>query len=256
MVLCTFVRFPSGQPILRHHSCRQRPRSAILTTLKSSYFHPRFFSRVPLPLSPTDDTPQLPTDGTLTRDIPLDGYSDLQITMEALALVGAVAALIQLSEAGGWFVRGLFRFAKHAGAAGVEVQRFGHQVRSSANSIEVALITLNRYCATHPTSAVVVYISTNDVLTNINKGAELVLDHIESIIIQVYSMRSRSVFWTKMKWSFKKFSILELCPEIEMVKTSLTLLMIAVQIEASASSGPVTGAGSPAPEDDGLKNEM
>ena len=80
--------------------------------------------------------------------------------------MGGVAALIQLSESGGWFVRGLYRFSKDAGAAGVEVKRFGHQARSSSNSIEVALInTLDRYCARHPTSTVVVYISTNHVLT-------------------------------------------------------------------------------------------
>lgn len=104
--------------------------------------------------------------------------------------MGAVAALIQLSESGGWFVRGLYRFSKDAGAAGVEVKRFGHQARSSSNSIEVALINaLDRYCARHPTSTVVVYISTNHVLTYINTEAKLVLDHMESIISQVSSIR-------------------------------------------------------------------
>jgi hypothetical protein len=169
--------------------------------------------------------------------------------MEALAIIGGAAALIQLASSGGWFARGLYRFAKDAGAAAAEIERFGNQVQASAGTIEVALIVLNRYCAEHPSSALVSYIATRQVLIDIDTGARLVLAHMESITFQVNSIASRSTFWTNIRWTFKRTSILDLCPEIERVKSSLILLMMTVQFDALVSSRP-------AGQDDGFWKEL
>jgi hypothetical protein len=64
-------------------------------------------------------------------------------------------------------------------------------------------------------------------------------------------MVSRSWLWTSIKWSLDKDSILDLCPEIERIKGSLTLLMTTAQFHALVGSR-AAGQGS----DDRIEKEL
>ena len=156
---------------------------------------------------------------------------------EFLAVTGGLAAVIQLATSGRRFAKILYRFAVDAGAAAAEVERFANQVRTFSDTVEVAEQTLSRYCRDNPASPLVVFMDRRKVLANIDSEATTVRTHLRAVRDQVIGMKSRSILWASIKWSWKKSSILELSPEMESVKTSLSLLMVTAQFEAMVRSG-------------------
>jgi hypothetical protein len=71
------------------------------------------------------------------------------------------------------------------------------------------------------------------VLKNIGTEAMAVQAHLRQIQHQVVGLRSSVTLWASVKWSFKKSSILELSPEMESVKTSLSLVITTAHFEAA-----------------------
>jgi hypothetical protein len=156
---------------------------------------------------------------------------------EFLAVTGGLAAVVQLAASGRHLAKTLYRFAVDAGAYTAEVERFANQVRTFSDTVEVAEQTLSRYCRDNPTSRLVVYMERRKVLANIDSEATTVRAHLRAVREQVIDMKSRSILWASIKWSWKKSSILELSPEMESAKTNLSLLMVTAQFEAMARSG-------------------
>jgi hypothetical protein len=148
---------------------------------------------------------------------------------EVLAITGGLAAALQLSSGAKKFATTLYRFARDAGLAGREVERFANQVQSFSDTVGLAHGTLSQFCSENPTSRVVVFISSKNVLKNIGTEAMAVRAHLRQIQHQVIGLRSTVTLWASFKWSIKKSSILELTPEMESVKTSLGLVLACVQ---------------------------
>jgi hypothetical protein len=152
---------------------------------------------------------------------------------EALAVVGALAAVLQLCSCARKFARVLHQFAVDAGVAAAEIKRFAYQIRSFSNTVDTAQCTLSRYCTENPTSPIVVFMRNRNVLGDLNIEATMVEGHLLDIRDQVMGMKSRLVLWTSIKWSFKKSSVLGLFPEMENIKTSLGLLVATAHFEAT-----------------------
>lgn len=129
---------------------------------------------------------------------------------EVLAVVGGLAAAVQLCGSALRFSNVLFRFSTDAGAATAEVERFALQVRSFSKAVNVAQITLIKYIRECPKSAVVVHISSVHILADIDSEAATVQKHLLDIQAQVKGLKSRSVVWASIKWTWNKSSIMEL----------------------------------------------
>ncbi|KAL2128564.1 hypothetical protein VTI74DRAFT_9021 [Chaetomium olivicolor] len=151
---------------------------------------------------------------------------------EALAIVGGVAAVLQLATSARKFAQVLYSFAADAGAAGTEVERFASQVQSFSDTTEMAQAGLYHYCVENPDTPVVTFIKSRGVLANIDIEARTVKRHLRTIQLRVKNLQSRSMLWASIKWSFKKSSILELGPGMESVKTGLSLALATAQLEA------------------------
>ncbi|KAH6850575.1 hypothetical protein B0I37DRAFT_117004 [Chaetomium sp. MPI-CAGE-AT-0009] len=152
---------------------------------------------------------------------------------EFLAIAGGMAAVVQLAGTARRFFKTLRRFSMNAGAAGAEVERFANQVRTFSNAIELAEQTLSIYCREHPKSPLVAFVDRSKILANIDSEARAVQTHLRAVHARVVNMKSRSILWASIKWSFNKSSILELNPEMESVKASLNLLIALTQLEAT-----------------------
>lgn len=92
-------------------------------------------------------------------------------------------------------------------------------------------MALAKYFRENPKSPVVIHISSRHILEDINSEAETVQDHLLDVQAKAERLKSRSVLWASIKWSWNKSLILELTPETESVKTSLNLLMVTTLFE-------------------------
>ena len=156
---------------------------------------------------------------------------------EVLAVLGGLAAVIQLCTSARKFARVLLQFAADNGTATTEVKRFALQVQTFSDAIGITQITLCDFCRKNPNSPVVTFFASHRVLSKINLLAQHVQDHLQVIHDQVRGMNSRWMLWASILWTFHtKSSILALYPEMESVKTTLGLLTATAQLEAFLSS--------------------
>lgn len=160
---------------------------------------------------------------------------------EFLAVLGGAAALAQLTGLAARFVRTLYRFAGVVKSVNAEVDRFANQVRSFSYIVDLARITLSRYCTEHPKSQVVAYLAAHRVLASIDSDAKYTLGHMRIIRDQIRRMPTRLAFVTSIVWSLKKPSIMELYPEMESIKTNLSILMSTTHMEALRASDQKQG---------------
>jgi hypothetical protein len=151
--------------------------------------------------------------------------------MAELAIVGGLAAVLQLSSSARKFTSALYQVAVDAGAATAEIQRFALQVDSFSMVTRASHITLSCYCNKNRDSRLVQFLVSNQVLRNIGSEAKVVDSHLRHIWRKIESLRSRSTLWAYIKWSFSKSSVMKLSPEMESVKTSLNLLATIVHVD-------------------------
>lgn len=151
---------------------------------------------------------------------------------EVLAIPAALAAVLQLAEYGRHFSKVLYRFARNASTAREDVRRFASQVRTFADTIDLAQVSLDRHISAYADSPIIAYISTRAVLHNIAQQALQIFGRFQDSRDLVRSMDSDFGLWARFKWSLRKATVLELFPEMENVKTSLLLLMTTAQLES------------------------
>ncbi|KAK4099509.1 hypothetical protein N658DRAFT_498212 [Parathielavia hyrcaniae] len=151
---------------------------------------------------------------------------------EAIAAVGVLAAVVQLSSSAHKLAVALYDFARDAGAAAAEVEVFANQVESFSGTIQAAQGVLYSHFAQNRKSPIVQFLQTRNVYSNLDTEATMVRRRLVRIRDQVTDMAGRSILWNSIKWTFKKSSITVLSPQMESVKASLILLMVTAQLEA------------------------
>lgn len=166
---------------------------------------------------------------------------------EVLAVVGGIAAVVQLATSARRCARFLRRFAADAGGAADEVERFAIQIKTFSDTIGVSQFTISSFCNKNPRSPMVAFIASHRVIENIINDAEHVQNHLEAIQDQVEGISSRFPLLVSIMWAFRKSSFRELYPEMESVKTSLSLLMLNTQLAATLAKQT---------KGDSLKSEM
>jgi hypothetical protein len=151
---------------------------------------------------------------------------------DPLAVIGGLAAVAQLSASAAKLARGFYRFAGGVKSVTAEVDRFASQVRSFSFIVDLAQVTLSRYCSENPKSRVVAYLSSHRVLPNLNSDARYTSRHIRAIRDRFHRTPTRFALVTAIVWWLCKPSVMELYPEMESIKTNLSLLMAITQVEA------------------------
>lgn len=151
---------------------------------------------------------------------------------DPLTVIGGLAAVAQLSGSAARLTRRLYRFARDVKGVTAEVDRFASQVRSFSLIVDLAQVTLSRYCVENPESRVVAYLSSHHVLPNINSDAIYTSEHIWDIRDRLHNAPTRFALVTTIVWWFYKPDVMELYPEMESIKTNLSLLMATTHLEA------------------------
>jgi hypothetical protein len=150
---------------------------------------------------------------------------------EALAVLGALAAVHQLSKSAAKLANILYDFALSSQILTKEVQSFARQVRSFSDIVRLALLTLSEYCRENPNSRIVRYLDSHHVLPNINEGAKHTLRHLRAIRDQITRPQTRFTWMGTVVWLWNKRSVMELYPKMESIKSNLSLLMATSKME-------------------------
>lgn len=165
---------------------------------------------------------------------------------EFLALTGGLAAILQLSKTALRLASALHHLASTSPAA--EITRFANQAQSFSDTVAAAQVTLRRYCLTNPTSPLVQFLVSRNVLGNMGVEADAVRRRLRGVQRRVAGFggangKGKGV-WVRLWWGWRmKGGVNELVPEMESVKTGLGLVLATAQFEALVLMRPADAEG-------------
>ena len=147
---------------------------------------------------------------------------------EALAVLGAVAALGQLAGYGEKLVKVLRTYIRHARYAMRDVEYFADEVRSMCTLVKASIESLKSHSVKCPESPVLTYIVARNAVDDLAKQALRSMKVAEE---HISKLDSGSRWLIVIKWLLNRQSILELHPEIDRVHQKLGLLLQILQTE-------------------------
>lgn len=155
---------------------------------------------------------------------------------EVIALTASLAGIIQLADYGIKFARVLSSLSRQIGTTFEEIEQFGLEVRSFSSLVLLAQTSLRHHCSEHDESPILAYIADNSILDGISRESDIVKRHVRDARRRVAAINSNTRILAVAKWTFHKKSILELSPEMEKIKSSISVILSTVQVELAALS--------------------
>jgi hypothetical protein len=157
---------------------------------------------------------------------------------EALAIIGGLAAVLQLAGLATNFSGSLIRTAREAGSAKDEIEAFALDIGASAQVIQLAHKTLVRHCEDEGNSDVLRYVRREHVLESVSQQSALIEKRIRIIRPKIRKMRSDVKILLYLKWIWKRQGLKELHPRMESVKSNMNLLALVVLLEVAIHKSP------------------
>ena len=151
---------------------------------------------------------------------------------EAIALVGTIFTIVQISGAAMKLSRSLYATARKAGSAKEDIQKFAMDINAFASIIRVAHDSIRGHCQKESNSAVLRYIREHDILGQLVEQATRIRKHIEAVRPQIQDLRGRFTVINHFRWIlFNRGDVKALHPEMECLKTNLLVVMHTMSLE-------------------------
>jgi len=151
--------------------------------------------------------------------------------MEAIAVIGGLAAVLQLADASSRCASTLIRFSKNAGSASEEIAHFATQNKTFSSSVRLAYVTLSYHCSRHRVSPVINYIRSKAILEGLDDESRYVRTRVKEADKRIRSLETTFKLWGMLRWTICRDSVLGLSPQMDSIKHSLLLVMQTVQLE-------------------------
>jgi hypothetical protein len=150
---------------------------------------------------------------------------------EALALAGAIIAIVQIAGAATKLSQSLYRTSRRAGSARGDIQAFAMDIGAFASVIRVAHDAILAHCDKESDSAVLRYVRDHNILGQLIQQSVRIKKHIETVRPRIQDLRGRFSVINHVKWVWKRDEVKALHPEMECVKTNLLVMMHVVALE-------------------------
>lgn len=174
---------------------------------------------------------------------------------EVIALSASLAGVLQLVGYGYKFARTLTKFSQQVGSGSDEIDRFTAQVQFFSQTVGLAQVSLSRHVADYEESPVITYIRAHHVLDDLSTESKVVEQRLRVARHWILSMRHQHKIVVVLKWIWRKRSIMQLCPLMESIKTSMALIMSTAHFEVTQLRLLKTPADA-VEETERLRNEM
>ncbi|EFQ32862.1 uncharacterized protein GLRG_08006 [Colletotrichum graminicola M1.001] len=150
---------------------------------------------------------------------------------EVIGIVASAAALIQLVCYGKKSARALYQFSHRAGISKPDVERCANHLRTFSLAVSLAVETLDEYGANTSTSSVFDFIASKQVLRAISIDSDSLVMRLTSVLKRFRGLaKSSRTPVAFVKWWLHKDDVITLFPEMEMIKTNLTLIIATIQL--------------------------
>lgn len=148
-----------------------------------------------------------------------------------------LVALIKVAKWAKEFSSLLYDFSTDAsGTAWGEVQGFANQAMNFAHAVSAAHISLRRNCRDHPASQVLAYLSQDHVAAGITAQCKIVRGRLVAAVSRLDALMSgKSRILAFVKWSYHKGPILSILTDMEILKSTLNLLLTTIMVEMLGS---------------------
>lgn len=150
---------------------------------------------------------------------------------EALAVIGAVTAILQIAGAATKFSQTLYRTAHYAGSAKEDIQAFAMDIGAFASVIRVAHDAIRGHCEKESNSAVLQFVRDHKILRQLVEQSGRIRKRIEAVRPRIQELRGKFSMINRWKWVLKRPEVKALHPEMECVKTNLLVVMHVVALE-------------------------
>ncbi|WQF76679.1 hypothetical protein CDEST_01693 [Colletotrichum destructivum] len=151
---------------------------------------------------------------------------------EAIGIVASVAALVQLVRYGKKSADALYQFSRQGGVSQVDVDRCANQILSFSLIVGSAHRSLNRHREDCTGSDVLDFISAHRVFEAITIDAKSVRRRLKLAARQFSNLaKGKRTLPAFINWWLHKDAVVSLFPEMERIKTNLTLIILVIQLE-------------------------
>ncbi|KAK1563997.1 uncharacterized protein LY79DRAFT_573830 [Colletotrichum navitas] len=151
---------------------------------------------------------------------------------EVIGILASAAALIQLVSYGKKSARALHRFSHRAGFSKPDVERCANHLRTFSLAVSLAVETLDEYDADTNTSPVFDFMKSEQVIRVISIDSDSLGMRLNLVVKRFRSLsRGSRTPVAFVKWWLHKDDVITLFPEMERIKTNLTLIIAAIQLK-------------------------
>lgn len=157
---------------------------------------------------------------------------------EVIALVASITAIVGVAKEAAKLSRTLYRISRAAGSAKGEIEKHAANTAAFSSAIQATRELLQIHFPKQPQASGMSIVEESKVLKNVEVQSDLATSHIEQVRIQIRSIRSSYGWYTGLKWYFLRSDVQSVSLEIETVKSSLSLLLQLVKLEAELCKEP------------------
>ena len=134
------------------------------------------------------------------------------------------------------------KFIRDIRYAQEDARQFVRDVQFDSSLIRIAWVSLNRHCSDCPTSPVLEFISQSNILNDLDKKAERVLESLKTARAKIHEIDGWK--WImRVQWALIKKSVLTASPQLGGFKIDLQLILNTVQLELIGTKLKATDLG-------------
>lgn len=157
---------------------------------------------------------------------------------EIIGLFASITAIVGAAGAAAKLAKSLHHTARRAGSAREEIQLHALNTVAFSSAVLAAHDMLRTHFQKQSHSSVISYVQKHQVLENVENHSALVTKLTGRVRAQVRKVRSRYKLLTGLKWYFYKPDVDSLNLAMEAVKSSLSILLHLVTLEAALQKEP------------------
>jgi hypothetical protein len=156
---------------------------------------------------------------------------------EVIGLAASITAIAAAAGTACKIANTLYHLAEIIRAAAAEIEDFAMKMSLFGSIVEAAHSALEEHFKVF-NSKVLQFMDDRQVVANLGKEAQKLVRRSKALMNKIRSIESNLDLWTRVQWLCRKPEVEALGPDMESVKTSLTIVMQTLTLETLRQQPP------------------
>jgi len=149
---------------------------------------------------------------------------------EVIGLAASITAIAAAAGTACKVANTLYRLAERIRAASSEIEDFALKMSLFGFIVEAAHSALDQHSKAF-NSTVLEFMDRRQVVANLGRESQKLVRRSKALMEKIRSIQSKLDLWTRVQWLLRKSEVEALGPDMESVKTSLTIVMQTLTLE-------------------------